>query len=90
MRVTNNGGKANLQKGLEWQKHHGDGESFNPKCHALYLINEPGHLHAEQRDQLSKCDLKQICSSLIGKAKDMGTNHYEKQAQLLSDAYGVA
>ena len=42
--------KANLQKGLEWQKHGGDGESFNPKCHALYLINEPGHLHAEQRD----------------------------------------
>ena len=82
--------KANLQNCLEQQKHHGDGESFNPKCHALYLINEPGHLCAEQRDQLSKCDLKHICSSLIGKAKEMGTKHYEKQGQLLSDAYGVA
>ena len=70
--------KANLQKGLEQQKHHGDGDSFNPKCHALYLINEPGHLCAEQRDQLSKCDLKHICSSLNGKAKEMGTKHYEK------------
>ena len=54
------------------------------------MINEPGHLCAEQRDQSSKCDLKHICSSLIGKAKEMGTKHYEKQAQLLSDAYGVA
>ena len=69
--------KANLQKGLEQQKHHGDGESFNPRCCALYLINEPGHLHTEQRHQLSKCDLKHIGSSLIGKAKEMGTNHYE-------------
>ena len=86
--------KRRLRTALSAEEMKGIHETFDPKCRALYFVNDPKFIrHNDDTlkfDLLSQIDLRYLCSAMIRGGSHHGTNVYEQRAQLVTSSYAIS